>query len=282
MISLTYNKENDKVLISQNFEPPTIYLDQCILRKISENHTYSKNFIELLSSKKGTLIMSATHLLESSSLKGESLKLLITFVRSISPRFYFIELDPPSVIRRENDVMMHKSDLEPQSDIALLKLYAELKRSTIDCLDPTPLFTNLDSPRMDKMRKEFLMQFSEKIRLKQIEFNKDTKSKESTKIRKVPKINQNIPATRYIYDDTFNSLIRDGINLTKNSNHFRDFTHSVVPLAYCDFVILDNSWADRMNKIIKRLVCNGLNTHVAKIFSERGLDNFWDHFSRFD
>ena len=81
-------------------------------------------------------------------------------------------------------------------------------------------------------------------------------------------------ATRYIYHETLLSLIRD--DMPMNSNHWRDLYHMVVPLAYCNLILLDGAWATRANSVKKRLQKHGYKAEMAQIFCEIKSDKFWN------
>ena len=72
-------------------------------------------------------------------------------------------------------------------------------------------------------------------------------------------------------------FIRDKFNLS-NPNHWRDFVHMVVPVAYCDFALLDKAWATKARQVISRISNPEHPIKMANVFSPRELADFWVTF----
>ncbi len=73
--------------------------------------------------------------------------------------------------------------------------------------------------------------------------------------------------TRHVFESCIYGIIKDRLNL-EDANHTIDFFHAVVPLSYCDFVLLDKAWAERARQVQAELVKKGLLTHQATVLSE--------------
>ena len=69
-------------------------------------------------------------------------------------------------------------------------------------------------------------------------------------------------------------LVNTHIQISRN--HTIDFLHAVVPIAYCDFVLLDKHWRTQVEHARARLNAAGLSAPIAKVFS--GRSNELDHF----
>ena len=82
-------------------------------------------------------------------------------------------------------------------------------------------------------------------------------------------------ATRYIVIETLRNVTREGIRM--DSHHWRDAFHMIVPVAYCDLVVLDRSWAAKATQVVRRL--KTIHTiDMAQVFSMGKLDEFWKVF----
>jgi hypothetical protein len=55
-----------------------------------------------------------------------------------------------------------------------------------------------------------------------------------------------------------------------------DISHAIVPVAYCEYVLLDNYWATQVGLAQKRIRDGGGLFPMAKVFSEKecGLEKF--------
>lgn len=63
-------------------------------------------------------------------------------------------------------------------------------------------------------------------------------------------------------------LTNPGKNLTRNDAF--DWFHAVVPVAYCQGVLLDGHWARQTEIVVDTLANGGLRAQMAAIFSGRG------------
>src|SRR5262249_2350246 len=94
---------------------------------------------------------------------------------------------------------------------------------------------------------------------------REAKRKHKLYAFKVPVVSKKRPITKHIWARVNNSLIAGG---GLSANDTIDYHHAVVPTAYCDFVVLDGKWADRIHdmKFPPRL--------TARVFSVIELDQF--------
>ncbi len=60
--------------------------------------------------------------------------------------------------------------------------------------------------------------------------------------------------------------MRDGRS-TIGRNDALDFFHTVVPVAYCDIVLLDGRWRDQVDRLRRRLERAGVGFPVANVMS---------------
>ena len=60
-------------------------------------------------------------------------------------------------------------------------------------------------------------------------------------------------------------LIDTKTKLTRN--YVTDLFHAVVPVAYCDFVLLDSYWKTKVGQVYKSLNEAGLSMPIARVFS---------------
>ena len=53
-------------------------------------------------------------------------------------------------------------------------------------------------------------------------------------------------------------------------NDAMDFFHTIVPVAYCDFVLLDGRWRDQVDRLRARLQRAGVDFPLATVLSGSG------------
>jgi hypothetical protein len=65
-------------------------------------------------------------------------------------------------------------------------------------------------------------------------------------------------------------------NMTQNDA--MDLFHAIVPISYCDFVLLDAAWEQRVKLVGERLIQHKIGIKAAKVFSEKskGLGHFFE------
>ncbi|MBI4245024.1 MAG: hypothetical protein HY606_13115, partial [Planctomycetes bacterium] len=124
MIRLSFNRE-EEIIITQQDSPPSIYLDNWALRHISEDGSLAQRFINCLKSRNGTLYISQMNLLEFSRVRDQRHVVEIeTFLESISPQLFFIDVIPKNVIDRENIIIENNVAKEaPHNDFALARCF---------------------------------------------------------------------------------------------------------------------------------------------------------------
>src|SRR5262249_22226799 len=72
--------------------------------------------------------------------------------------------------------------------------------------------------------------------------------------------------TRFLLYEFLRALLIDTkTKLTRN--YVTDLFHAVVPVAYCDFVLLDSHWKTKVEQVYKRLNKVGLSIPSARVFS---------------
>lgn len=274
MISLNINPEG-KPVVCQQMTPPAVYLDVCALMEISANPSLSCLFSELLIKKEGTLMLSGMHLLEFSRMTDQSQTGNVDRLLSkiSSRRFGFISVNPREVIEREDEfARTGKIQIAPQVDRRLLKLFSTRKGESLNPLDVRGLFSKLNTPKMGKVDESFvemMKEISKKVLALREKRNMDTAFRNFVKAAPKPCNLVGLEAaTRYINLEIHNYLIRSEINLS-DTNHWKDLFHTIVPVAYCSFVVLDRTWADVANKTKARLLQAGHSMEMARVFSMR-------------
>lgn len=81
--------------------------------------------------------------------------------------------------------------------------------------------------------------------------------------------------TRYILRELVRPMLLDqAAKVTRN--HAIDLLHSVVPVAYCEMVLLDKHWQTQVERMRARFVKATMSFPVAQVFSRKtnGIDQF--------
>ena len=278
MLNLQINTIGE-IQINQKMMPPSVYLDHWAMMTIAETPAIATKFKEVLLRRQGTLMISWMNLLEFSEITiKHQVDRVEDLLESISPNLGFIDVIPKNVIERENKYLQGQRPVAPHIDSKLLYLFGTIKRFSLDPLNPRGLFSNLNDLKIKAMNRDFHLQFSSEI--KRLRGQAENDSKYNSQIRKIPQGKDIHAATRYIARDILNSLVRDKGSHLPSSNDWRDFYHTVVPIAYCNYVLLDKYWSHKAKETIARLCRSGFSAEMAEVFSSKDMNEFWAVFDR--
>lgn len=273
MIEFTFNSNNE-LGIGQVEIFPTVYLDHWALRRISESEPLAMRMVSALKSNHGTLALSILNLAEFAKVtdtaqaeKAESL------IEAILPNVFFIEFEPFVVIKREDELLAGAPLFPPHADMDFLLKFAQRKPKSLNPFTADDLFKVVQKSQLSKP----LDDLADTI-VNRIEALRDTLDVDEdfqTIIRRLPSGPHIQRGTRTVLRESVRSLLVDGqTRITRN--HAIDLLHTVVPIAYCDLVLLDKYWEEQIARSRSRLNRAKLSVPIAKVFSGKkgGLENF--------
>lgn len=269
---------NGRLILKMEVVSPAVYLDLCALMNLAEDNILGNKFRTILNQRKGTLLIASLHLVELSDvLDAKKIGLYELFLDSLLDHLGFIDVAPNRVIKKENRRLMGDKNINPPGDEQLLDFFSE-KMLSIQTIEPLTfrgfLAKFVRSDIADK-KKKFHLQFNPDI--EQLRKEKQKAKNYFAKINKVPQDMNRGALTKYIYYDIFSSLICE--NKDYSSNGWRDFYHTVVPLAYCDYLVLDKEFAHKAKTTVNRLRRNKYIVQTAEVFSVGKIGEFLDTFN---
>jgi hypothetical protein len=276
MLSLSADSSGTALVIQTN-EPPTIYLDHGVLMSIAEDTSLATRFIVTLKNQHGTLALSWVNLAEFAKIRDQrQVRAVEQFVDAILPQLFFIAVDPWAVIRSEDEVLQGHKTQSKWGHVELLKLFVIRKETpSLNPLTGRDLFSNLRDSRILRGLDKLGDQFISRIESLRKHYAEDTEFAKA--VRKPPKGSAVLPATRLLLRELLGFFVKSTTKkLTRNDA--ADFFHAIVPLAYCDYVLLDGHWATQASVAAHRLYQAGQIETIAQAFSQRqnGLLTFFD------
>lgn len=277
MIKLDMGSSGQPIKIHE-VTSPKIYLDLNALINIALQVNYKEKFKGMLFTKKGTLLFSWMHLLELSDVTDkEQISSYVSFLNSLIENLGFIDVVPAAVIAKENQKLQGDNNDNPPIDERLFSFLDTIiiNVKSINPLNFDGLLTNLNHPVIIEYKKQFHLKFNSS--LAESRKKKENDKKYGARLKTVEKEATSPFATRYIEKDILNSFLREGNELPSNS--WRDFYHTVVPVAYCDYVLLDRGFVHKANSTIDRLRRNNYTAPMAKVFSN--IDDFFVDFETY-
>jgi hypothetical protein len=230
----------------------------------------AKLFVDSLKERDGCLAVSEMNRLELAFVGDlDRLRACEDLIRKLLSNICFIEYDPAAVTREEDAILDGRSLAAPFLSDRLLNQYVEHHRVGVNPLDPELFFLSLRLPGTPGGLKDAKLMLAERLRVAveaaRGKYSSDPSAKKE--IRRGATGEAVAHPTRHVFESCIYGIIKDRLNL-EDANHTIDFFHAVVPLSYCDFVLLDKAWAERARQVQAELEKKGLLTHRATVVSE--------------
>ncbi len=265
---------NEKLTCVQKMESPMVYLDHWAFMKISFDNNLSATFVDLLKQKNGTLTISYMNLFEFATVSDDAqISLAESFLNELSPaNIGFIEVESMTVIKKEDEILKGARIFAPHLDKEILEYLIGRNDKNVNPYSFNGFLKILRQPVL-KTKNEAFMQGSSDL-LKRLRQKKmDDKAYENS-LKALPRGPLIQHATRYVAQVMFNQVVNTQIKMIPND--WKDFLHSIVPISYCDIVLLDKSWADKANIAVNRLRAGSLMNQNPSIYSSKNMDDFWE------
>ena len=276
MIRCEMNADGVPIVIQQDFSP-TVYLDHWALRKFSQDSALAQRFTRMLEGRGGTLALSWLNLAEFSKVTDHDQgKMAEEFYAANLPRIFFLDSDPFPVIRREDEMLSGHArvPVAPHADAGFLSTFVHLKSDTPTGFTVRELFRTVQS---DRLQPDFA-KLADTVakRIEALRNEHDQKQELRSAVARLPSGPVIQRGTRYILRELARTfLIDQGVRVSRN--HAIDFMHAVVPVSYCEFVLLDKHWETQVELVRSRLSKTALNVPLARAYSEKsnGIERFF-------
>lgn len=251
---------------------PTVYLDNWALNQFIRMEDVGNKFITLLNNKNGTLAMSYIGLYEIINRKDKNQILKISqFVDKIDCVFF--DANSKRVIRKEKNGIVNFSPCLSEKFMETCALYSGNPTKPLNVSQVILKMKN----EIDENPFVYNEQFEEQLMPLINKIRKDTKAFKLSQKRFKSKIKKRDLEKKYTeeIDQFFIDFIVNQKNITMQDKEWRDMFHIIVPLAYCDFVLLDKRW-------LAFAKCTGLKyPDIAKTYSQRNIDEFFNNLNEF-
>jgi hypothetical protein len=253
---------------AQRHVEPMAYLDHWALRMFSEDSTLAGRLRTALTARSGTLALSWVNLGEFAKVAdGASTRKAEDFLDALLPHLFFLDSDPFKVIEREDEVLSGTKRVLPHADQDLLAEVMKLKPSTVRPITVVGLLKGVYGSVLVSSGERLADTYVDSVSSLRQQYADDAGFRES--VRTAAK-SGNIPwATRFIVRELVARLLIDPRKTLTRNDAF-DWFHTVVPLAYCQAVLLDGHWARQTQIVTKMLADAGSTAALAAVFSGRG------------
>lgn len=274
MIEFRINPRGD-LEVGQRDVPPSVYLDHWALRTFSEKGALATRFTAALESRSGTLALSWLNLAEFTKVTVEQqARNAEDLLEAILPRVFFLEVEPFSVIRREDELLAGGPSALPHADLEFLKAFSSLRPTSLNLFTARDVFQVIQASQLAKKSFDDLAD-TVVGRIAALRGETDINPKFKSVVRRLPSGPRIPRGTRFLLREMLGALLVDkGTKMTRNQAI--DLIHAVVPVAYCDFVLLDKHWETQVDRVRSRLNEANMSVPVGKVFSGKanGVDRF--------
>jgi hypothetical protein len=265
---ISYTLDNGSNVGVKQFEvQPTVYLDHWAIRMMSDDLRLQDEFISAVKARNATLMISWLNIGEftqvtdaTSHAKAEQL------VERLLPNIFFIEPNPFEVIAKENGLLSGGMPTPSHSDSGLLEEFSSLHCTSLAGFSAKGLFSSMHNSPAKSNLHDLADEIIYRIGLQREELTSNLKLQRA--IRKEASGRTLQRGTRYIFRELARTFLVEK-KLVLSRNHAIDLIHATVPVAYCDYVLLDAHWEVQVSRLQKRFERSGMEVPLAAVYSKK-------------
>ncbi len=258
--------------VRQTFDSPTVYLDHWAIRMFTDDSILQNRFVNAIKSKSGTLLLSNISFAEFAvASDGRHSQDAENFVKRILPNIFLTDFAFDKILEQERAETDNVKRFWPSTDLAQLKLFAERAYQASQNFSTIHGLFSLAHTNKDEINK-LTAELVEQIKVSMQSQREDPSYVAKARITQP---NDKRPRTIVILGELMRSFVLDPSAPLKD-NDITDMLHATMPVNCCDYVLLDGAWAERVEKMKRRIKKIGANMPLAKCFSIRnhGVEKF--------
>jgi hypothetical protein len=205
----------------------------------------------------GTLAFSWLNLAEFGKVSKRQARAADALLDECSPQIFILNPDFFKVICEEDELLAGGKPRAPHADLHSLRFIAEhslAKRNSLALFPPQDLFGLTPASKIAGNLDAFADLILNRIESLRQNFQNDREFRLA--VKRIPKGAPLQCGTRYIARELLGSFLTDK-KLRADRNHAIDVCHAVVPVAYCEYVLLDGHWAAQVERARKRINGDG-------------------------
>jgi len=255
-----------------------VYFDHWAHARFSRDRQLGERFATILHARQGTLALSILNLAEFSGLTDLSqANAAESFLESLLPRLFFINFLPAEVVAGEVERWTGRTVQNPAGDLTLLRQFGLPMSEGRGPFHARGLLSTVVRQRSHVQ--DLMAGLVNRVTADYAQYRK-THPPGSRLTKKISSQLSNMVNLPRATEALRIALIEQQFGEGKAEIHPHDaidMLHTVVPVAYCQFVLLDGRWCDLVERARKRLTNAGI-TRLARVYSERrnGLNAFLD------
>jgi hypothetical protein len=260
---------NDIPQIRQRRVAPCVYLDHWAFAKFSRDQQLGGELVAAVHEREGTLAFGILNLVEFSGVTDATqARAAEQLVEALLPRIYFMRFAFHEVFERENALWRGESAQGPSGDEELLGQFCLPAVTGRSALHARGLFAQVVAQRAlvqahrDRVAQALLKDLTE-FR------TQTTDAGFRAQIRAGMDEGAQRPRATLALARALVLEIKSDRNAPLTDHDAIDLLHTVVPVAWCELVLLDGRWCDLVERARQRLLTVGV-TRLARVFSDRG------------
>lgn len=276
MYKLIRNVHN-RLELQEHFKRPTVYLDHWALNIVSADAALRDKFVTLMNGNGGTFRLSISNIVEMGSQGDKSqVYAILDMIQNIGD-CGLINIDPAQVIRIENSLLSNPLlRFNPSAELGLIEAFlmahnypekwhvSELIRSVLP---------SLPSKNIARNSAEFLKDMQSLL-----EIGRGDEKHFSNATVRFRAIKTQGPqyqtATRELWQMANAFIMRNRDMKMSKHSEWMDLFHVIVPVAYCDVVLIDKRW--------KTFIAQTGFTYpqIAKVYDNKSLHDFFQQIEK--
>ena len=263
---------NGKIEIQEHFRSPMVYLDHWALNDLSLDDELRDRFIGLMARKGGTLRLSVFNIVELSRQADVSQVNSILDMIDRIPDCGLINIDPREVIEKENMLISDKSlRLNPSAEIDIIVAHVmaqnyPTKWHVSDII--RKVIPELPSKHLSESNAEFLKAMERLLGIGRDD--QDHLRRASKRFKKLKSCGPKYQAaTREIVAMAIDFVMTNKRMKMAQYSEWMDLFHVVVPVSYCDLVLIDKRWKSFISQ-------TGFSyPDIAMVFDKKSAEEFF-------
>lgn len=265
MIQLSIDQGGERFEARQRLEPPSVYLDHWALRTASRDPDLGERLTRAIEARAGTFVLSWANIGEFCNVNQATAEEAESFLEGNLPRLFFSRFNPFDVIEAERLVYAGQSTEPPHADMKLLgMMMTELRSAGIAPYTCRGMLTDVSGESSESMRQMMEAFVQTTLALRERYLNDREFKALVERSHRSPEFR----GTAIVLRELIAGLMRNR-HLPLEPNDAMDFAHAVVPVAYCDYVLLDGVWRDQVDRLRTRLRRLKIDFPLAQVFSGR-------------
>lgn len=243
----------DTLQVRQYFQRPAVYLDHWAFRRFSQDPKKREALVNAIADRDGMLAIGRLNLLEFTRVTDEAqVRAAEQLVQAVLPRIFFLDIQIMDVVRRE--------DAGEAGACGDMEMFEHFGRPLLDDVEQWRAMRLLDiltsgtyRPRFAQIEVNVLAGLNEYSGL-------DPRTAREGLEAAQQRPRATLGLARALVDEIFRDKRRP-----LDPGDASDMLHTVVPCAYCDYVLIDSEWRDYVGRVRNRLPGG---QHIAAVYSQ--------------